>query len=64
MISVQLFVSQSGFGLNFFVSWTLIGMVFVCGLLYIVSYFNGEVQTGILCALDFIVRCRYLPVMN
>lgn len=48
MTSVQLFVTQTGFGLNFFVSWTMIGLVFVCGLLYIVSYFNGETQTGII----------------
>jgi hypothetical protein len=56
MISVQLFVSQTGFGLNFFIAWTMIGLVFVCGLLYIVSYFNGETQSGTLFSLDF-TRC-------
>ncbi len=46
MIAVQTLVSQTGFGLNFFVAWIMIALVFVCGLLYIVSYFNGESEEG------------------
>jgi hypothetical protein len=46
MVAVQTLVSQTGFGLNFFVAWIMIALVFVCGLLYIVSFFNGESEEG------------------
>jgi hypothetical protein len=42
MAIIQCVVTDGEFGLNSIVSWSLIILVFTCGLLNIVSYFNGE----------------------